>query len=594
MKISKNDISIQPNEHNVKRQGEHKEQEIQRTVQKSVYEKGAPALVGQYYNPSFAGVQVVKQVQKKAFKNDLEKFNEVVNNVVKHVKSVIPDDLCNLDKIEKKAKILENMGIKPQSAETFVNSCKTEDDFANLVALVKCEVDSTLARDLIKEENMSKFKNLLAKGDSIKDAPFYLRLNELQENAARKIVKSDVPVKNAVMAVQYIGDEKELAEFTNKFIDVTKRAGFSEYNRAIASLSGDEYAKANKMISVGIKPAQITEDRAIFKRENFDDILNVAGGIAKLDGVKDDDKILIKIAKHLEKRPNFDVNDFAKYIKSIDKNKMMQMEPAFKNFTDSDWLKFVDFHYRLGTKTFDKAALTFPQDLTNFLSKNYLDGKGITSLFKVYPSTAREIGEFPSKWGIKTEKAKKQVYDAIDSFRETRNLKQLSSDLTNITGKKTTVSEIGAGAFGTAYKVSVNGAEDTSLKIFHKEQKMNAQIKNGSRVINVDLSRHGPTVEPQAGLYVNENVEGYVKMYFGKIAPNNEKDGFYVTQFLDDKIKPIDVPDPSRRIKNSDIVCGDIKPENVVHGKIIDYGGIRVLNSDGEFSHWKVGNLLNE
>lgn len=595
MKISKNDssLNLQTNENKVQKHEEHSENH--REVQKSLYEKGSPMIMGQYYNPSFGSAAVTKAVKNINPKNELQKFNDLVSNVSKHIKTVITENMGEWEKQEKRAEMLVNMGFNNENAQGCARYFSNNDEgFTTYVALLKSDVDSMSAKELIRPEKMESFKNLLSKGDTVKEAQYYSFVDDVHQKFAREIAKNNVSAENAVNAVKYVHDEDELAAFTKKYIDLTKKTGFNEFNRALANLPDETYTKAHKMIDAGIKPDSISSERWLLSSDKFDDVKDVASSIIKLGGYERGDNILARVSKHLEKRPEFDPKDFAKYISSIKRDKMVKLEPAFEKYSESDWLKFTDFHYRLGTKDFDKETLKFPKDLTNFLSTHYLDGRGITSLFKVYPSTTREIGEMPSKWGVNTDKAKKQIYDAIDSFRETRDLNALSKELTNATGKKTKVTELSSGAFGTGYRVQMDGSEDTCLKIFHPEPKMQKQIQNGSRVINIDLHRHGAQVEPQAGLYVNENVEGYVKMYFGKIAPNNEKDGFYVTQYLDEKIKPIDVPDPSRKIKNSDIVYGDMKPDNVIHGKIIDYGGIRVLNSDGEFSHWKVGNLLNE
>lgn len=592
MKIEKNNqINLQNKEKNNQAKEAHTEE--QRTVQKSLYEKGSPMLSGQYYNPSFGSAAVTKAVKNGKIQNELQKFNDIVSTVTKNFKSVITDNMCDWDKQEKKIEILVKNGLNEMNAKNVVNSCKTEEEFINYVSLLKCDVNNLKAKELVKGEDFDKFKDLIAKGDSIKDAQFYYSLDNIHQKSAREIAKYNVSAEQATNAVKYLYDEKELETFTKKYIDLTKKTGFSEYNRAIANFPEENYAKAHKMIDLGLKPDEISAERNLMESKDFDKIVNVASAIAKLDAPVRGDNILARVSRHLEKRTNMDPKDFAKYISKVDKNKMIKMEPGFKDYAQADWLKFLDFHYRLGTKEFNKEALTFPKDLTKFLSEHYLDGRGIRSLFKVYPSTSRKIGSMPEAWGVKSDKATQKIYDAIEDFRGTRNLKKLSKEFSDAIGKKTQVTELTSGAFGTGYRVHVDGAEDTCLKIFHDKPKMNTQIQNGSRVINVDIHRHGQNVEPQAGLYVNENVEGYVKMYFGRVAPDNEKGGFYVTQYLDEKIKPIDVPDPSRKIKNSDIVYGDMKPDNVIHGKIIDYGGIRVLNSDGEFSHWKVGNLLD-
>ena len=62
-------------------------------------------------------------------------------------------------------------------------------------------------------------------------------------------------------------------------------------------------------------------------------------------------------------------------------------------------------------------------------------------------------------------------------------------------------------------------------------------------------------------------------MIFGKVAGKYNKDGFLVTQFLSEEIEPHEPKTPQGGYR---ISYSDIKENNFIHGKIIDYGGVTI------------------
>ena len=134
-------------------------------------------------------------------------------------------------------------------------------------------------------------------------------------------------------------------------------------------------------------------------------------------------------------------------------------------------------------------------------------------------------------------------------------------NLSKILNKKATVKKIGKGTYAQVYKISINGAQPTCLKSFpaHKNTRNNPY--------------HGRNIETQLGLFLNKHSNDFVKMHFGKVCDNIRRDGFIVTQFLDDNIQPQIEPNIDESYK---ITYFDTHRNNYIQGKIIDYGGTSI------------------
>lgn len=142
--------------------------------------------------------------------------------------------------------------------------------------------------------------------------------------------------------------------------------------------------------------------------------------------------------------------------------------------------------------------------------------------------------------------------------------------MSNILGKPVTVKKLGNGAFGTGYKISMDGSDDMCLKIFD-------QVSANGDLSNV----HGQHIEVQTGIFVNQHSNKFVKMYFGKVSPNNTSDGFLVTQFLSDGVTPdssVGIDSGSYTI-TSDDAAGN---HNIINGIIIDFGAVNVYSNKVE------------
>ena len=85
-------------------------------------------------------------------------------------------------------------------------------------------------------------------------------------------------------------------------------------------------------------------------------------------------------------------------------------------------------------------------------------------------------------------------------------------------------------------------------------------------------------IEPQAGIYLNNNSNRFVHMYFGRVAGNNDNDGFLITQFLSEDIEPIITTNKNNH--NIRIIPQDAHSGNIRKNIIIDYGDVIVRDKD--------------
>ena len=215
--------------------------------------------------------------------------------------------------------------------------------------------------------------------------------------------------------------------------------------------------------------------------------------------------------------------------------------------------------------TNDSLGETF--DLTNHLRKNHLLAHELEELLTIYPLLKREVGEIPADWlnNVKDKKqATKEIYKAFQNFQNSKNTSAFSINLTKILSKKTTVEYLSKGAYGTTYKIEIDGAKTTCAKLFHTNFNTYNDLVNGGHY------------EVQAALFLNAHSSDFVKMHFGKVAGKENKDGFLVTQFLSDSITPIE----EKTIPNNfNIKYLDNKPQNIINGKIVDFGGVYIENN---------------
>ena len=313
-----------------------------------------------------------------------------------------------------------------------------------------------------------------------------------------------------------------------------------------------------------------------------------------------------QLSKYLAKNSKVNVKELNEYIKNIDTDELYRVAPQIQDYSPEQLMKFYDYHFKAGTTSFNAETLSMDSGLTQFLRENYTTVDELDDLLDVLPSTSRNVGDMPDGWltNIPVDKrgqASEEIFEAITHFQQNRDIIALEKELTAVMGKDVKIKHLGSGSYGTGYKVTVDGADDTVLKIFHKScvgdelaelgKDLPTMIRKPLKA-NIEKSYqvHGQHIETQTGLFVNEHSDDFVKMYFGRVAGKNNQDGFLVTQFLDDGVTPVPktTVKPGYNIKSNDAFTLDSfkgklfgplmggKDHNIINGKIIDYGAVKV------------------
>ena len=279
---------------------------------------------------------------------------------------------------------------------------------------------------------------------------------------------------------------------------------------------------------------------------------------------------------YISKRPDVDINGVFGYMKQIDFEKIKKLAPIVENlgFTGQfgylGRFIFSDYHYRTDKKTeFSEDDLTYKGDLNELISNNFVSEYSLDELYSVFPLTTRRIGEIPKGWldcvpKEKKEEAINQIYDTLLRNSEYCDSKEISQKLTKALGRDVKVKNIGQGAYGECFKISMEGEKDTCFKVFWDGRK--DQL-------------HGVHFEPQMGLFVNKHSSDFVKMYFGAVAPGDLSDGFLVTQYLGDDVG-IDEPDCTNEGKYNIFSADAYEKHNMIQDKIFDFGAVKVQDKE--------------
>ena len=276
------------------------------------------------------------------------------------------------------------------------------------------------------------------------------------------------------------------------------------------------------------------------------------------------------VSKFLKENPDIDLKDFNNYIKTINFDEIAKFAPAVDDFYAEQYLDFTNFHYKNGTREFSKDTLSFDiangQEFSDYLAQNLLNSDDLTKLLAIYPATSTKVGEIPKDWfdGKMTDEKVELIYSEIAKFGEEQNVEEFEKNLGSILGKEVKLDYLDRGAFGWCYKVSIQGAKDTCLKIYANGI-MEFMFKN----IN------GTYVEAQNAVFANENSNNFVKMFFGKLAPYNGNNGFLVTQYLDNIIEPINT---KKRDVDFEVISTDTRQGkwNMINSRIIDFGQVEI------------------
>jgi len=275
----------------------------------------------------------------------------------------------------------------------------------------------------------------------------------------------------------------------------------------------------------------------------------------------------------LRDNPEIAPKVFKNYLNSINIEGIKRIAPVTMMYGTKDWIDFASIHFLMGTKDFTKNTLKLPKDLTYLLSNNSLNGY-LYMLLNAYPNTYRQIGSIPTDWFSKepSNDKKNLLNSTIGTFRKrVNNRKELSENiiveecetfakkLANILDKKVEVTTLGIGSHSFVYKINVEEAKPSVLKIYNK---------NACKAMD-----HGVYAETPKGLFLNKMFpDKFVSFYYGKVPHSYINDGYMLCEFLEEggelSIESVFSND-EYEIECSDVGFG----YNVAQGKIFDFGG---------------------
>ena len=370
----------------------------------------------------------------------------------------------------------------------------------------------------------------------------------------------------------YYRDEDN--DFINSLLEETytnengKEDYLWDFDDIVTIYSSQKYADNRKLLSTKDYAPDVKKVLVRIK-----DINNIEGLKTTIELVKQQTERIdnpASFAEILSKYNNTDLDDFNNYISNIDFGKLKATAPRVKGFNGTETIKFADYHYKNGDTELNEDNLKLTDDFTEFLEENYISADNMEDILTIFPLTERNIGRLPDGWldKIPNEDRKsttKKVYDIFTTFSQDRNCQTLKESLSETLNKRISVMELDSGVVGTGYRLFVKDGTDVVIKTFHKRPAL-------------ESPKHGRSIEPQMGIFLNNNSDEYVHMYCGRVCGENDKDGFLVTQYLDNWTTPITGrKNPKYEITNSD-ANGD---HNIINDKIIDFGEVEVIHQDG-------------
>ena len=282
-----------------------------------------------------------------------------------------------------------------------------------------------------------------------------------------------------------------------------------------------------------------------------------------------------------------DITELTKYIKSIDINKLEELEPSIGKYDTKQLINFLDFYRQKGIKNFTKETLTLDKPLTEFLEENpIMFAQGTHELLTAYPCTNRRVGNMPEFLNLTQEesgqifeltevvanKLELTKYQVVDSDYQQKLMNLYKSGLEMILNKEIVIDELGAGSYGKVYKISVENCKPFVIKFFFS-----------------DASRPdcGPLAEIPLAIFTNKHFpEHFAKFYFGKIPFKEGENGFMVSEFLtpSPEGKWPKLQDEKWKYYYGDGSGWNDLRGNIIGGKICDFGCVKIIDKSNNAS----------
>lgn len=217
--------------------------------------------------------------------------------------------------------------------------------------------------------------------------------------------------------------------------------------------------------------------------------------------------------------------------------KTEQIHKTFANFA-----KFV---YSFQT---DERKKEINEILEAFRYRYFMEGHTEEETIKATKETKELIAQ----------KSKEVVYNAM---------KNMEASIGEILGSECEINYLNRGSFGIVFKITIGG-KSCALKVF--------KPKPNDLCL---LSAHGQMPEIASAIHLNKNIKPSQcsKFYLGRFSSNKQNDAYMLTSYVERPKKAIS---NQRGVwKSSDCsiskyAINDNNFDNVIHGKLVDFGGV--------------------
>lgn len=229
--------------------------------------------------------------------------------------------------------------------------------------------------------------------------------------------------------------------------------------------------------------------------------------------------------------------------------------------------------------------------LNKILKNNLYNAERITALLKRFPEINRNIGSIPSVFLEKIPSDNKKtivlkIYEHLAQYALKFNLfyeqefnsekekfldeaeldtTDFEEELSAIVNHPVKLTYLGCGFNGNGFRLDI-GDKSFFYKVFY--------LYNSDD--NMRFLNHGVFAEPQMALFATHNArkDKFAKFFFGRVAGAHYCDSFLISEYLE--ANPSHVEQSRLRLDYISISVNEqLKFDNSINGKIVDFGGIR-------------------
>ncbi|MCR4881192.1 MAG: hypothetical protein K6A44_04485 [bacterium] len=218
-------------------------------------------------------------------------------------------------------------------------------------------------------------------------------------------------------------------------------------------------------------------------------------------------------------------------------------------------------------------------NMMRLFKRRLLSAEELKAIVKSTPQEERYLGHLPTDWFGKrktNEEISELTQKVFASFSRFATgvyskinmspvlyesfIKYLRADIRQLTKHRASMEYVGRGLFGKVFKLKVKGKE-YALKVFHMSDRESDLHGKSKEIANAIAYNHAKSRRRRADFY------------FGKIAGENDMDGFILTEFVPGEMVEKNLAPRRyeyRRYSTNDAYKG----YNTINGKLVDFGDI--------------------